>query len=397
MKTKLILLLSIFSIYLSASPWDGTTKTMWNSVAGVNDGTSADKPFLINTPENLAKLAEMVNSGISYSGQFFKLTSNLDLGNQNWTCIGDANPFSGNFDGAGHSISNLSITKWSNNIGLFGSINSATIKNLGIESGTIICGGSNAGAIVGTATGAVGNLATISNCYNKANIIFGASDPRVYIGGIVGILLNNSWLDHCYNYANVTNDGNENSNHTGGIAGAVANGSTVYSCYSVGVVAANNIKGGAIGSQWSAAVSVYYDATVCVGTNAATQAMGNGANTADVTGLTTEIMKDAAFVATLNHFGESDWKVKSGDYPTLTSTLTNLLRTTDLGSAKIIGRKAMIEINDATVGNLYTITNLTGSLVSKGFINGTSVQVPIKNAGVYLVQIGKNATKIIVE
>lgn len=397
MKTKLILFLSILSIYLSAAPWDGTTKTMWNSVSGVNDGTSADKPFLINTSENLAKLAEMVNAGTSYSGQFFKLTSNLDLGNQNWTCIGDANPFSGNFDGAGHSISNLSITKWSNNIGLFGTINSATIKNLGIESGTITCGGSNAGAIVGTATGAVGNLSTISNCYNKASVTYGATDPRVYIGGIAGILLNNSWLDHCYNYANVTNDGSASSNYTGGIAGGVANGSTVYSCYSVGVVASNNTKGGAIGAQWSSAVSVYYDADVCTGTNAATQAMGSGANTADVTGFTTATMKDVAFVATLNHFGESDWKVKSGDYPTLTSSLTTFMRATDLSSAKIIGRKAMIEINEATVGNLFTITNFIGSLVSKGFINGTSVQVPVKNAGVYLVQIGKNVTKIIVE
>ena len=121
MKTKinLLLFLSLFSFNVFSAPWDGVTKTDWIVTLGVNDGSSVDKPFLIDAPEQLAKLAELVNAGNNYAGKFFKLTTNLDLNNQNWTCIGDINSFSGTFDGNWHYITNLSITKWSNNIGLF--------------------------------------------------------------------------------------------------------------------------------------------------------------------------------------------------------------------------------------------------------------------------------------
>ncbi|MDD2797146.1 MAG: glycoside hydrolase family 99-like domain-containing protein [Bacteroidales bacterium] len=264
------------------SGWDGVTTTAWKVVPGVNDGTSADKPFLIETPEHLAKLAESVNAGNSYAGSFFKLTANLDLGNKNWTCIGGVNPFSGNFDGDGHSIANLSITKWTPNIGLFGLITSATIQNLGIESGSIVFGGSNAGAIVGQATGTATKLSVITNCYNKASLVKGATDPRLYIGGIAGLLYNNSRIDHCFNRGNISNDGNINSNHTGGIAGAVATNSTVFSCYSTGTVMANNIKGGVVGSNWSATTNVYYNADLNFSANAATQAIGNKTSTVKV-------------------------------------------------------------------------------------------------------------------
>jgi len=279
MRTKIyiLFLLNVFSItvYSSTHVWDGTTKTSWSNVAGVNDGTSIDKPFLIETPEQLAKLAELVNSGNSFTGVYFKLTSDINLGNMNWTCIGSVNPFSGHFDGDNHHISNLSITKWSNNIGLFGLINSATITNLGVESGTIVFGGSNAGAIVGEATGTKTNLSVISKCYNKANLIKGATDPRIYIGGIVGILSNNSKIVYCYNKGNITNDGNVNSSNTGGIAGAVATNSTVFSCFSTGLIVGNNIKGGIVGSNWSATSNVFYNTDLCIGANAATQAIGN--------------------------------------------------------------------------------------------------------------------------
>ena len=317
-KLKLLVLLSIFSLSIWATPWDGVTKIAWNSVAGVNDGTAVDKPFLIASPEQLAKLAELVNAGNNYSGVFFKLTADIDLGNKSWTCIGDVNPFSGNFDGNWHTISNLSITKWTNNIGLFGLINSATIKNLGIESGTITCGGSNAGALVGQAKGTVSNLSVISNCYNKATVVKGASDIRIYVGGMVGLLDYYSNIDHCYNKGNVTNDGNANSSHTGGIAGAVAHGSTVFSCYSTGIVTGNNNKGGVVGTNWATTTYAYYDADVCIGTNAATQAMGNAVNTANVKGMTTANMKAASFVTTLNVTGNS-WVASTGNYPILSN------------------------------------------------------------------------------
>ena len=395
MKTKinLFLFVSLFTLNVFSSPWNGTTKTIWNSVAGVNDGTSIDKPFLITSSENLAKLAEMVNAGTSYSGQFFKLTANLDLGNQNWTCIGDVNSFSGTFDGNWHSISNLSITKWSNNIGLFGKLNSATIKNLGIESGSIMCGGSNGGAIAGSSTGTASNLTYISNCYNKATIVYGSTDPRVYIGGIIGVMFDNSWVDHCYNWGNVTNNGSTLSNYTGGIAGAVASASTLYSCYSTGIIIGFGTVGGVVGANWSATVNCYYDAVVCTGTNAAIQAMGSNPNTSDVTGMTTANMKADPFVTTLNA-GTSLWKSNQGNYPILTGSGTTATNNASQSKLKIIVQRRNIIIDNATMGENLIISDIVGKVIYNGNINATTVSIRIPNVGIYIVKAGLITRKI---
>jgi len=377
--------------------WDGVTTTNWTIMPSVNDGKSAATPFLIENPEHLAKLAELVNSGNSYSGTYFKLTADLDLTNKNWTCIGSGStPFSGTFDGNGHTISNLSITKWSNNIGLFAQINSATIKNLGIESGTIVCGGSNAGAIVGTSTGAANSLSYISDCYNKAIVMCGATDPRVYIGGIVGILLNNSWLDHCYNKGDITNNGNVSSNYTGGIVGAVASNSTVVSSYSAAKVIANTSKGGAIGVNWSAGLHVYYDTDLCIGTDAATQAVGNNTNTGDIRGLASTELKAAAFVSTLNSVGGSDWTAINGNYPILywerISTDINFHKQNGF---KVFSHNSSISIVGATNGNLFIITDIMGRTIRQGKINENSVDIDFPNKGIYVVRIGEYSTKLV--
>ena len=44
------------------------------------DGTgTVETPYLIQSVEDLQKLAEAVNSGISYPGAYFLLTGDLDL------------------------------------------------------------------------------------------------------------------------------------------------------------------------------------------------------------------------------------------------------------------------------------------------------------------------------
>ena len=377
------------------SGWDGFTRTDWVVTQGVNDGTSADKPFLIETAEQFAKLSELVNAGNSYSGKYFKLTTNLDLTNKNWTCIGDIYPFSGNFDGNWHTISNLSITKWSNNIGLFGKVYSGSIKNVGIESGTITCGGSNGGAIVGEVTVTPSVLSVISNCYNKATIVSGATDPRVYLGGIAGILLNNGWIDHCYNRGNITNDGNVSSNYTGGIVGAVATNSTLFSCYSAGVVIGNNLKGGVVGVNWSANSYAYYDSDICIGSNAATQATGSSSNTSNIKDMTTTDMKAGSFVALLNG-GDSFWKQSIGNYPLLywesISTGINLHKKIGF---KVFSHNSTVSIVGATNGNLFIITDIMGRTIRQGKITQSSVDIDFPNKGIYIVRIGEYSTKLV--
>ncbi|MDD2797148.1 MAG: glycoside hydrolase family 99-like domain-containing protein [Bacteroidales bacterium] len=389
--------------YPILSCWDGVTKTMWKSVAGVNDGTSINKPYLIQSPEHLAKLAELVNGGNAYSGTFFRMVADIDLGNHNWTCIGDAtHPFSGNFDGNWHKITNLSITKWSNFMGLFGAISSGTIKNTGIESGLITCGGSYAGGIVGQASGTTSAQSYIHCCYNKANLVKGATDPRVYLGGIAGLLLSNTKLDFCYNQGNITNDGNAGSSNSGGIVGAIAGSSSVLNSYSTGIVVGNNVKGGVLGSNWASISNTYYNTDLCVGTNAATQAIGSSANTANVKGKTTLEMKDSTFVALLNA-GDSLWKAVVSDYPTLSGTSIPTFRSVissamfENNSLRVYVNQHYVNVREAPMNTDYQVTDYMGRSIRHGKIDTSSFRFELPNSGIYIIRVASKTLKFIIK
>ena len=114
------------------------------------DGTK-DNPFKINTDLQLAKLAREVTNGTSntmYNGQYFLLSSDIDLGKGIWMPIGTlkkstAGYFGGTFDGDGKTIRNMKIY-WTTNggeeasWGLFSRLNGtkdkfATVTNLMID------------------------------------------------------------------------------------------------------------------------------------------------------------------------------------------------------------------------------------------------------------------------
>lgn len=114
------------------------------------DGTK-DNPFKINTDLQLAKLAHEVTNGTSntmYNGQYFLLSSDIDLGKGIWMPIGTlkkstAGYFGGTFDGDGKTIRNMKIY-WTTNggeeasWGLFSRLNGtkdkfATVTNLMID------------------------------------------------------------------------------------------------------------------------------------------------------------------------------------------------------------------------------------------------------------------------
>ena len=93
----------------------------------VGSGTKED-PYLISSDLELAKLARDVNTGSKWlmkSGEYFKLTKDIDLKHGIWTPIGSTKCvtnknlnryFSGIFDGDGHAIKNMHI-EWDNETG----------------------------------------------------------------------------------------------------------------------------------------------------------------------------------------------------------------------------------------------------------------------------------------
>ena len=129
---KLLFLLTflLVSAQMVLAQQDSTIDTEPKVYGNIYDGTpyyadsyesgdgSKDKPYLISNDMQLAKLAHDVNNGVSFSGKYFKLTKDIDLGKALWTPIGSWNPktpnfFAGKFDGDGHKISNMHIC-WTN-------------------------------------------------------------------------------------------------------------------------------------------------------------------------------------------------------------------------------------------------------------------------------------------
>ena len=194
-------------------------------------------PYLIEDVEDLKLLAEKVNSGEAYEGKHFKQTADIDLNNEPWTPIGtvinngkDAKPFKGTFDGDGYKITNLKVTGNSNNAGLFGYTQDATIKNCNVTGE--VKGFNDVGGIVGNADGKT----QILSCSFRGDV----TGEDSYIGGIAGSA--RGTIKNCYALADVT----ARIEIAGGIAG-YAYHVTIENCYYSGNVPAGNSAGGIAG------------------------------------------------------------------------------------------------------------------------------------------------------
>ena len=192
-------------------------------------------PYLIKDAEDLKLLAKKVNGGEKYEGKYFKQTANIDLNNEPWTPIGtmlveEGRPFQGTFDGDGYKITNLKVTGNSNNAGLFGYTQDATIKNCNVTGE--VKGFNDVGGIVGNADGKT----QILSCSFRGDV----TGEDSYIGGIAGSA--RGTIKNCYALADVT----ARIEIAGGIAG-YAYHVTIENCYYSGNVPAGNSAGGIAG------------------------------------------------------------------------------------------------------------------------------------------------------
>lgn len=203
-------IISAFAGTATEQGWDGETEA--TDLSGT--GTAAD-PYLISTPSELAYARTMINKH-STNGKIhtsdtkdaylscFKLTADIDLNGKEWTPIGSTNEgdkrFDGVFDGNGKVIKNFKITQRTadNNvrIGFFAHVGMwnapATIKNLGIENGTvnILAAVDKAAVMVGRGVG------TFTDCYVKNSKVTGDAT----VGGFIGDVRYASEFNRCYVY-----------------------------------------------------------------------------------------------------------------------------------------------------------------------------------------------------
>ncbi|MDR2152721.1 MAG: hypothetical protein LBO72_07870 [Helicobacteraceae bacterium] len=180
---------------------------------------------------------------------------------------GDATHFTGIFNGDNHKISGIFFRNAIRDyIGLFGYIENAQIRNLGVEiaEGKAIIGKNYVGAIAGYASNSnivnsyaagdisgtqyVGGIAGyvvyhsgIADSYSKANVV---TDAGKKVGGIVGEITSESSLTNSYAEGNVSG-----ADHIGGIAGSVTTNSKIAGSYSTGdvVSTAEGYTGGIAG------------------------------------------------------------------------------------------------------------------------------------------------------
>ena len=173
----------------------------------------------------------------SFAGKTIRLVNDIDLGGARWYPIGQTGfgQFAGTFDGQGHVVKNFYVqnvntARGDNNAsGLFGWVNSATIKNLTVENATIT-GDHYVGAIAGylETTGT-----TIENCHATGCTIVadfmqkadGTWDNGDKVGGIVGFIQGGQTVDGCSVSATTI----KGYRDIGGIVGYVSGG-TVKNC-----------------------------------------------------------------------------------------------------------------------------------------------------------------------
>jgi Zn-dependent metalloprotease len=340
-----------------------------DSAKTVTANYESDPDTEIYQISSVADLQALCNTPGNY-GQHFILTADLDCSGAALTPIGNSStPFTGIFDGNGHTISNLTITASTQDyIGLFGYVGSGgQIRNLGVEdvnmTGNICVGGlvgyNDDGTLTGCyATGSVSGIdessyvgglvgynanGTLTSCYATGSVSGGS-----YSGGLVGE--NDGSLTSCYATGSVTGTGQDSL--VGGLVGY--NGGTRTSCYATGSVSGNLCVGGLVGYNYGTLTSCYATGSVSgtdlvgglVGYNdygtltacfwdiqTSGQTIGDGGGTSTgVTGKSTADMKTlSTFTSAGWDFSDTDgnaadWQMPANDYPRLKWEIFSLLQ-----------------------------------------------------------------------
>ncbi|MDR0651714.1 MAG: hypothetical protein LBG12_00260 [Synergistaceae bacterium] len=209
---------------------------------GGGSGTEKD-PFLITTPEQLARLAVIANRGDSLHGTNFKLVSDIDLWEREWTPIGVLKDFNGKFDGDGHTVLSLRMSSETpfSNLGLFGGVGKdGSVKNLILREAVISITVSDKTS-KGIGGIAASNFGKVTDCF--ASIV--ASADNSAIGGIVGH--NGGSIENCS--ADAVLRGNLG---TGGVA--AMNAGLVEKCSVYTTISGSGMLGGLVGFNFNGVV-----------------------------------------------------------------------------------------------------------------------------------------------
>ena len=225
------------NVVIGYTAYDKVNKTYANKDKNFNitkidkNGNEIEKQSVkgymwIDNVEQLQNMNTNLAGNYALHGNIDALNTNASIGNA-FTAIGDENnAFTGNLDGlmwkeAGitYGIFDLNVTgkdKNSNNVGLFGVTDGASIKNL-LLSGGSSTGENNVGSVVGLAKNT-----TIENIISSSNV-----EGKENVGGIAGNAIENT---NGGIYKDLVNTGSIKGNtNVGGIIGSITGGKIINS------------------------------------------------------------------------------------------------------------------------------------------------------------------------
>lgn len=236
--------------------------------------------YQITNQGQLRWFANLVNTASSSETKLnARLMNDIAMDGTEWTPIGTkTNPFAGEFDGDGHTISKLTCTDaGAEYVGLVGYASGATIQNVTVQDSSFngwkyigaVCGSIKDGTITGcTNSGSavsggycLGGIAgyagntnkeenrTVQRCFNSGavTVVYGKAS------GIVG-QAEDATVQDCGNIGAVTPADGYDPVYYGGIVGEDLSGSTIQNCYNTD----SNTAAKICGYGWCSPSNCYY-------------------------------------------------------------------------------------------------------------------------------------------
>jgi len=369
-----------------------------------------DSKFVISSADELYGLVDLVKKGTDFTGKVIVLGNDITINDgtvskwkedsfkklRKWTPIGTIEyPFTGIFDGDGHTISGIYVDSSDDGVGLFGyTAKGSVIKNLRLEESYISSTAIRVGSIVGSCGG------DIQNVSSSAEIVGNAS----YVGGIAGVIssTNDVMIQNCsyegqmnvkdcagglvgvIQKGNVTIESsyfdgklNVEGSYVGGIIGSIdiANTTNIKKCYASGTVSSTNGYniGGILGCIYGAAKvnmeNCLNKASVSSGKDTVGGLVARTCDYATIQ-LDMKYCLNMGQIKGANNVGSLiGWKQNAGS--TITNTAVYATKTSDatsgtdniaVGSDAALAYAKMVEIEDITVSDSVTSADIKVTL-----------------------------------
>ncbi len=185
------------------------------SFAGSDDDGTSDHPYLIGDRHQMDKAHDELVDGRVY----FKMVDDVDLSGVDWAPLNDADAHQIDFNGAGHTIYNLSVDNstdkyaYSGFIGfLYGFVHDVVFDGADVK------GGNKNSGIVSGRSAASSHAANYRNVTVRNSTLTSSNN---YVGGLAGYVKKSDYISNCHvvNTTLTSTCGNVNPSLIGGLVG----------------------------------------------------------------------------------------------------------------------------------------------------------------------------------